>query len=72
MRRELRLWFRLRHLNIVPLLGTARVGSPWPALVYPWMPSGTLYVYLEEQATTLSASTKVGLVCPLFIPITFD
>lgn len=62
MRRELRLWFRLRHLNIVPLLGTARVGSPWPALVYPWMPSGTLYVYLEEQATTLSASTKVGLV----------
>ncbi|KAG1777031.1 kinase-like domain-containing protein [Suillus placidus] len=62
MRRELRLWFRLRHLNIVPLLGIAHVESPWPALVYPWMPSGTLYIYLEKQATTLSASTKIGLV----------
>ncbi|KAG1812482.1 kinase-like domain-containing protein [Suillus subaureus] len=62
MRRELRLWLKLRHLNIVPLLGIAHVESPWPALVYPWMPSGTLYVYLEKQATTLSASAKFGLV----------
>ncbi|KAG2099656.1 kinase-like domain-containing protein [Suillus cothurnatus] len=61
MRQELCLWFRLRHLNIVPLLGVAHVKSPWPALVYPWMPSGTLYIYLEKQAT-LSASEKFGLV----------
>ncbi|KAG1807737.1 kinase-like domain-containing protein [Suillus variegatus] len=62
MRRELRLWLRLKHLNIVPLLGIAHVESPWPALVYPWMPSGTLYIYLEKRATTLPTSTKVGLV----------
>ncbi|KAG1904345.1 kinase-like domain-containing protein, partial [Suillus fuscotomentosus] len=62
MRRELRLWLRLKHLNIVPLLGIVHVESPWPALVYPWMPSGTLYIYLEKQAATLSTSTKVGLV----------
>ncbi|KAG1851116.1 kinase-like domain-containing protein [Suillus subluteus] len=62
MDRGFRLWFRLRHLNIVPLLGIARVESPWPALVYPWMPSGTLYIYLEKQATTLSVSTKFGLI----------
>ncbi|KAG1870422.1 kinase-like domain-containing protein, partial [Suillus tomentosus] len=58
IRRELRVWLKLIHSNIVPLLGIARVESPWPALVYPWMPSGTLYIYLEKQATTLSTSTK--------------
>ncbi|KAG2153677.1 kinase-like domain-containing protein [Suillus bovinus] len=62
IRRELIVWLKLIHLNIVPLLGIARIESPWPALVYPWMPSGTLYIFLEKQAATLSTSTKIGLV----------
>ncbi|KAG2106923.1 kinase-like domain-containing protein [Suillus discolor] len=68
MRRELLVWFRLKHRTIVPLLGTAMIESPFPALVSKWMPSGTLYVYLEE-ATILTASAKVGLASPLLIPI---
>ncbi|KAG0708289.1 kinase-like domain-containing protein, partial [Suillus ampliporus] len=58
--RELKVWLRLKHTTIVPLLGTANVDSPFPALVSQWMPSGTLYVYLK-QPTTISASARVEL-----------
>ncbi|KAG1865883.1 kinase-like domain-containing protein [Suillus subalutaceus] len=62
MHRELRVWLRLsKHQTIVPLLGTAHVGSLCPALVSQWMPSGTLYMYLEKQGT-ITALAKVKLV----------
>ncbi|KAG1851144.1 hypothetical protein F4604DRAFT_1308541 [Suillus subluteus] len=44
MRRELLVWLRLKHSTIVPLLGTAKVESPFPALISQWMSSGTLYM----------------------------
>ncbi|KAG1777033.1 kinase-like domain-containing protein, partial [Suillus placidus] len=47
--RELKVWLRLsKHQTIVPLLGIAHVESPLPALISQWMPSGTLYMYLEQ------------------------
>ncbi|KAG1837934.1 kinase-like domain-containing protein [Suillus subalutaceus] len=61
MRRELRVWFRLRHSTIVPLLGIAYLESPLPAFISQWMPFGTLNIYLEKQATALTASMKVAL-----------
>ncbi|KAG0702927.1 kinase-like domain-containing protein [Suillus ampliporus] len=60
MRRELVVWLRLKHPTIVPLLGTANVESPFPALISQWMLSGTLYMYLEQG--TITPSDKVGLV----------
>ncbi|KAG1802469.1 uncharacterized protein BJ212DRAFT_1397715 [Suillus subaureus] len=59
MRRELLVWLRLKHSTIVPLLGTATVESPFPALVSQWMSSGTLYMYLEQVTATVS--TKIEL-----------
>ncbi|KAJ8597342.1 hypothetical protein M405DRAFT_555123 [Rhizopogon salebrosus TDB-379] len=56
--RELKVWLRLRHPTIVPLLGIAHLESPLPALISQWMPSGTLYIYLEKRATTLTALAK--------------
>ncbi|KAG0708371.1 kinase-like domain-containing protein [Suillus ampliporus] len=53
------VWLKLKHATIVPLLGTASVESPFPALVSQWMSSGTLYMYLEQG--TITASTKVEL-----------
>ncbi|KAG1878182.1 kinase-like domain-containing protein, partial [Suillus subluteus] len=69
MRRELLVWLRLKHSTIVPLLGTAKVESPFPALISQWMSSGTLYMYLEQVTATIS--TKIELVSPLFTKITF-
>ncbi|KAG1727622.1 kinase-like domain-containing protein [Suillus lakei] len=61
MRRELKVWLRLsKHKTIVPLLGIAYVGSPLPALISKWMPSGTLYMHLEQG--TITASAKADLV----------
>jgi hypothetical protein len=70
MHRELKVWLRLKHPTIVPLLGIANVDSPFPALVSQWMPFGTLYSYLEEA--TLAPSAKVELVSRLFTPIAFN
>ncbi|KAG1870428.1 kinase-like domain-containing protein [Suillus tomentosus] len=63
IRRELKVWLRLKHQTIVPLLGFAYVNFPSksPALVSRWMSCGTLSTYLEE-ATTITASAKVSLV----------
>ncbi|KAJ8591201.1 kinase-like protein [Rhizopogon salebrosus TDB-379] len=60
--RELKVWLKLRHSTIVPLLGIAFLDHPFPALVSEWMPSGTLYDYLGNQATTLTAPARADLV----------
>ncbi|KAG1766903.1 kinase-like domain-containing protein, partial [Suillus placidus] len=60
MRRELIVWLRLKHPTMVPLLGTAKVESPFPALVSQWMPFGTLYMYLEPGTITDSAKVKLA------------
>jgi serine/threonine protein kinase len=60
IRRELKVWLRLKHPTIVPLLGIAYIDPPLMALVSLWMPSGTLRIYLKE-ATAITFSTKVGL-----------
>ncbi|KAJ8591202.1 kinase-like protein [Rhizopogon salebrosus TDB-379] len=61
VQRELKVWLKLRHSTIVPLLGIAFLDHPFPALVSQWMPSGTLYNYLEMQATTLTAPARADL-----------
>jgi len=66
MRRELRVSLRLNHPGIVPLLGTAMVGSPLPALISQWMPSGTLFEYLERPANRFTLPARYGLVGCLF------
>jgi len=71
MLRELKVWLKLKHSTIVPLLGTARIGeSPSLALVSEWMPSGKLSDYLKEHATTITLAARIKLVSSLFIQIT--
>jgi serine/threonine protein kinase len=61
MRRELLVWLRLKHSTIVPLLGTAKVESPFPALISQWMSSGTLYMYLEQVVVTISTKIELAI-----------
>lgn len=60
MRRELIVWLRLKHPTMVPLLRTAKVESPFPALISQWMPSGTLYMYLMQGTITDSVKDELA------------
>jgi len=65
VRRELGIWKRLQHDNIVPFLGIAygfgMCGSM--SLVSLWMPNGTLREFLAEHDSTLGVMHRLHLVC---------
>ncbi|KAG8216993.1 kinase-like domain-containing protein [Butyriboletus roseoflavus] len=65
LRRELGIWRRLDHPNIVPLLGkTSGVGfgSEHDCMVSMWMPGGTLSTFIKNQGAMLVASRRVQLI----------
>ena len=65
MRRELEIWKRLDHPNIVQLLGTAcgeDFGSDHTCMVSMWMSHGTLAEYLRQYENSLSLPSRVRLV----------
>ena len=43
--RELEVWARLHHPNILPLLGYTTDTAIYPALISEWMPNGTVLQY---------------------------
>ncbi|KLO11006.1 kinase-like protein, partial [Schizopora paradoxa] len=47
--REVRLWSKLEHPNILPLLGFFLDGPSSPNLVSRWMKNGTLTKYLQDR-----------------------
>ena len=48
--REVRLWSKLDHPNVLPLLGYFFEGSkPIPNLVSEWMKNGTLIEYMRDR-----------------------
>ena len=58
------VWLRLKHPNILPLLGTIRdpgFHPDIPAMVCPWVKNGALSMYLEQN-NDLTVAKKVTLV----------
>jgi hypothetical protein len=62
VRRELKLWGRLKHDSILPLWGVATDFGPYPAMICPWADNGALTGYLEKQESLLSSHDKFSLV----------
>lgn len=62
--RELRLRMKLKHPNIIQLLGIAKEfqGASFPSFVFPWMPSGDLHCYIAYHGVGIETSTKMSLV----------
>lgn len=64
--RELGIWKRLSHPNIVPFLGTVsgfgRLGNA--SLVSSWMPNGTLQDFLLKYDDELTVAHRLQLVSP--------
>ena len=63
IRRELGIWSRLSHRNIVPFLGiTHGFGKQGSAsLVSMWMPHGTLHTFLEAYDDRLAVAHRLQL-----------
>lgn len=66
IRRELGIWKRLSHPNIVPFLGTVsgfgRFGNA--SLVSSWMPNGTLQDFLLKHDDRLTVTHRLQFVSP--------
>ncbi|KIJ68023.1 hypothetical protein HYDPIDRAFT_165760 [Hydnomerulius pinastri MD-312] len=60
--RELSIWARLRHENIIPFYGVAFDFGPFPAFVCPWAANGTLNQYLTEHVS-LGLVDRLNLLC---------
>ncbi|KAG2108626.1 kinase-like domain-containing protein [Suillus discolor] len=60
--REIMLWLRLEHKNIVPLWGVADGFGSLPALVSPWLENGALTGYLRRVHKRLSYNEKFALL----------
>lgn len=46
--REIRVWSKLQHPNIQPLLGFVLEGE-YPSLISEWMENGTALRYVKDQ-----------------------
>lgn len=53
LRRELIIWQKLIHDNILPLYGVALGFGPFTAMVSPWAKNGSLTAYLESHRDLL-------------------
>ncbi|KIJ67424.1 hypothetical protein HYDPIDRAFT_108191, partial [Hydnomerulius pinastri MD-312] len=59
--RELEVWKRLKHSNILPLYGVTFGFGPLPAMVCPWMDHGTITTHLQQGQ--LSMIERWELLC---------
>ncbi|KAN0080223.1 Protein kinase-like domain containing protein [Tylopilus felleus] len=62
LRRELGLWRRLEHPNIVPLLGVTNGFGPILAAVLPWMSTGSLHSFLKKDGHALTVDERLHLL----------
>ncbi|KAG1828752.1 kinase-like domain-containing protein [Suillus subalutaceus] len=60
--RTIKIWMRLKHENIVPLLGVTDGFGSVPALVLPWLGNGALTGYLQRKHEMLSYSQKFAML----------
>jgi serine/threonine protein kinase len=60
--REIKLWLKLEHENIVPLWGVTDEFGSLPALVSPWLENGSLTAYLQHKHETLFDDGKFALL----------
>ncbi|KIJ12412.1 hypothetical protein PAXINDRAFT_171220, partial [Paxillus involutus ATCC 200175] len=62
LRRELKTWLNLDHLNVLPLFGTTNDFGPFPAMVCPWLDNGSLSSYLQRRDDNLTLVERLALV----------
>ncbi|OJA08608.1 hypothetical protein AZE42_12385, partial [Rhizopogon vesiculosus] len=61
-RRELGIWKRLQHSNILKFMGITSDFGPSVALVAPWMVNGTLTSFLDQNGKSLTLLDRLHLL----------
>ncbi|KAH7924089.1 kinase-like protein [Leucogyrophana mollusca] len=62
LRRELQVWTRLDHANVLPLYGITSDFGHFPSMVCPWRENGTLTNFLEKRRTDLTEYNRWKLL----------
>ena len=62
LRRELRVWGKLDHPNILPLYGTTSDFGHYNSMVCPWLENGSVSKHMERCGDLLSMSDRLQLV----------
>lgn len=64
LRREINVWARCRHINVVPLLGKTLPfpGASIVGMVSPWMHHGNLHDYLGQHINSLCFISRFNIV----------
>jgi len=71
--REARIWNRMRHKNIVPLLGLwikFSSESPFPAFVSPWFDEGNLKYFLDQNKN-VSSLQRLSFICDIVSALSY-
>lgn len=71
IRRELKVWGRLKHNSILPLWGVATDFGPYLAMVCPWAGEGALTNFLERQEDTLTLEDKFTLLTDIALGLQY-
>ncbi|KIJ05659.1 hypothetical protein PAXINDRAFT_103686 [Paxillus involutus ATCC 200175] len=61
LRRELKVWARLQHDNVVELLGVVSGFGVLPSMVCPWFSNGSLFSYLSNHEG-MGLSVRQGIL----------
>ncbi|KAJ7817540.1 kinase-like protein [Mycena olivaceomarginata] len=61
--RELGVWKRLDHKNVVKLIGTVSDFGPYDSMVCPWLEQGSVSKYMERRGDLLSMTDRLQLLC---------
>ncbi|KZP25091.1 kinase-like protein, partial [Athelia psychrophila] len=65
LRRELCVWQRLKHKNVLVLHGIALNFGHCPGFVCPWLENGSISKYLRKQSTNLLMTHRLQLLCEI-------
>ncbi len=62
LRRELRVWQKLDHENVIPLYGKCMDYGHYASLVCPWFDRGSLRHHLDTRGVELQLSQRLKMV----------
>ncbi|KAF9231675.1 kinase-like domain-containing protein, partial [Melanogaster broomeanus] len=62
LRREIKVWLKLDHPNVLPLFGTTMGFGQFPAMVCSWLENGALTSYLQRWNDKLTTEQRLVLV----------